>query len=144
MSLPAAFWDSSAIIPLCVLQPQTAQAKVHFKSYGIVVWWATPVEIRSGLTRLLRMAQIGQDQFLIGKRLADDVANVWEMIHPSATVADRACTLLEQYPLRSTDSLQLAAALEYFGQIRRGTAFVTADQRLAAAAARAGFTVECL
>jgi predicted nucleic acid-binding protein len=52
--------------------------------------------------------------------------------------------LLELYPLRAADALQLAAALDYFEKSPKGNVFITADQRLADAARQSGFSVEFL
>jgi len=143
MSLKDAYWDSSALVPLCISQPQSAKARVFYDRYRIVAWWATQVEIISGLTRLERMGQISHDQFLVGKQLAWDLIQSWYSVG-SLGIATEACTLLELYPLRAADALQLAAALEVCAHRPRGSVFITADQRLADAARRAGFTVEFL
>jgi prevent-host-death family protein len=47
-----AFWDTSALVPLCVYQSMTPRAMVLHKSHTVVVWWATPVEIASALRGL--------------------------------------------------------------------------------------------
>ena len=44
-----AFWDASALVPLCVRQRMTPQAIALYKTHEAVVWWATPVEIASAL-----------------------------------------------------------------------------------------------
>lgn len=142
MSLPPAFWDSSALIPLCILQTQTAGAKALYKRFGIVVWWATPVEIVSGLTRLQRMGEIDRNHFSIGKQRAQDLSNIWDSLEPSSTTLTQACSLLEAHPLRAADALQLAAALENCEHIPVGNVFVTADLRQAEAARLCGFSVE--
>jgi predicted nucleic acid-binding protein len=142
MSLPLAFWDASALIPLCVRQIQTSKARVLYLNHAVGVWWATPVEIVSGLTRLKRMSEIDQDEFLIGKQRAMELARIWVPIGPTASIAARACSLLELYPLRAADALQLAAAIEYFEYSPMGNVFITADQRLADAARGSGFMVE--
>jgi predicted nucleic acid-binding protein len=144
MSLPLAFWDTSALLPLCVWQIQTPQARILYLNHAVAVWWATPVEIVSGLTRLKRMVEIDQDEFLIGKQRALQLARIWMPINPSASIAAHACSLLEIYPLRAADALQLAAALDYFEYSPKGNAFITADQRLADAARQSGFSVESL
>jgi predicted nucleic acid-binding protein len=142
MSLPFAFWDTSALIPLCVLQKQTAPANILYAGYGIAVWWTTPVEIMSGLTRLERMNDISRDQFLAGKQRGQSLAKIWDIVGPSTTILSRAYSLLELYPLRAADALQLAAAIEYFEYSPTDNVFITADQRLADAARGSGFMVE--
>ena len=142
MNPPDAYWDSSALIPLCVLQPQSAKARLLYESYGIVAWWATQVEIMSGLTRLERMGQISHDRFLVGKQLARDILQRWIPVDSPPSIAGVACSMLELYPLRAADALQLAVALEVCEQKPQGYVFITADQRLADAARRIGFSVE--
>ncbi|MDE3150389.1 MAG: PIN domain-containing protein [Acidobacteriota bacterium] len=142
MSLPAAFWDSSALIPLCISQPQTIAAQSLYAKYRIVVWWATDVEIVSGLTRLQRMGGITHKQFLLSKPFLQNLVCEWNAVHESAGIASSACSLLETHPLRAADALQLAAALEACEHKPRGHVFVTGDQRLADAARHIGFSVE--
>ena len=50
-----AFWDASAIIPLCCSQPATAQGRRLQREFTrMVVWWGTPIEARSAFARLVR------------------------------------------------------------------------------------------
>jgi predicted nucleic acid-binding protein len=142
MSLPVAFWDSSALVPLCVPQIQTIQATALYQSFGVVAWWATQVEIMSGLTRLERMGQISRDEFLVGKQLMGKIVQEWiSADSPESAVAD-ACRLLEAFPLRAADALQLSVALNACEHKPQGYLFITADQRLADAARQSGFSVE--
>lgn len=142
MSLPAAFWDSSALIPLCVQQPQTAQARALYNRFEVVVWWATPAEIISGLTRLQRMGDLGRDPYLIGKQRAAVLGDEWRSVRPSAGILAKALELLETYPLRAADALQLSAALAWCEGRAKGNVFLTFDERLREAAMTVGFTVE--
>jgi predicted nucleic acid-binding protein len=88
------------------------------------------------------MGEIDHDEFFAGKQRAQDLAAIWDSVSPSTTIAIQACSLLELYPLRSADALQLSAAIKYFGRVPRGDVFITADQRLAEAARQSGFSVE--
>lgn len=142
MLKPVAFWDSSALIPLCVSQPQTAKAAALYESYGIAAWWATQVEMMSGLTRLGRSGQITHDRFLIGKQIAREIVREWDSISSTASIAADACLLLELHPLRAADALQLAAALAWSEGKPKGKVFLTFDKRLSEAAGLAGFTLE--
>jgi predicted nucleic acid-binding protein len=49
-----AFWDSSALIPLCVHEQTSNKVKRLAKQLAPVVWWATTVEIHSAIARLHR------------------------------------------------------------------------------------------
>jgi hypothetical protein len=41
MRIPA-FWDTTALVPLCVRQGVTPGAIALYKVHDAVVWWATP------------------------------------------------------------------------------------------------------
>jgi predicted nucleic acid-binding protein len=141
---PYAYWDSSALVPLCVSQPQTVAAQILYARYKIVTWWATHVEVVSGLTRLTRTGGMTQQQFLLSKPFVQNLVNGWLAVHESASIAPNACRLLELHPLRAADALQLAAALEACEHNPLGFTLITADQRLADAARQTGFSVEFL
>jgi predicted nucleic acid-binding protein len=142
MSLMPAFWDSSALIPLCTQQTQTKRATALFDSHGVVVWWSTHVEVISGLTRLLRMGEIDADEFRAGKQQAFTIATNWILIAPTAKIEAQACSLLELFPLRAAGALQLAAALAWCEDKPKGKVFLSFDQRLREAAGLQGFTLE--
>ncbi len=134
-----AFWDSSALVPLCVRQRLTPGAIALYKQYEVVVWWATPVEIASALARLLRMGQLDSNQWRKAQELALDLATFWSEIQPSDSLRAKATELVTLYDLRAGDSLQLAAALEWCDQNPQGQVFLTADQKLRDAALLSGF-----
>lgn len=49
------FWDSSAIIPLCIEEPQTDIVRNIIRKDGaIVVWWGSLIECYSAFARLRR------------------------------------------------------------------------------------------
>lgn len=144
MSLPDAYWDSSALIPLCVQQAQSQKARLLYDSYNVVTWWASEVEIISGLTRLKRMRQISDEGFFIGRQLAQEIIETWSATQSPPAVAANACSLLEQFPLSAADALQLAVALASCEHRPRGYVFITADLRLADAARDTGFSVELI
>ena len=134
-----AFWDASALVPLCVHQSITPRAIALYKSYEPVVWWATPVEIASALARLVRMRRLESTQWMKARKLANELADVWSVIQPSDALRAKATQLVDRYDLRAADSLQLAAALEWCEDAPQGQAFLTADHRLREAAMLSGF-----
>jgi predicted nucleic acid-binding protein len=134
-----AFWDASALVPLCVGQSHTSRAVALYKSYEAVVWWATPVEIASALARLVRMKQLDSAGWAKARRLSAMLAEAWFVIQPSDGLRAKATELVDRYDLRAADSLQLAAALEWCQDIPQDRIFLTADQRLREAALLAGF-----
>jgi predicted nucleic acid-binding protein len=88
------------------------------------------------------MGQISHDQFVSGKRTVQEIARVWSSVQSPHSVATHACSLLEQFPLRAADAIQLAAAHAACDYKPQGFVFITADQRLEDAARRSGFAVE--
>jgi predicted nucleic acid-binding protein len=134
-----AFWDASALVPLCVGQATTPRAIALYKSYEAVIWWATPVEIASALARLVRMQQLDSGDWTKARRLAAALADAWFVIQPSDALRTKATQLVDRYDLRAADALQLAAALEWCQDVPQGRVFLTADQKLRDAAVLTGF-----
>ena len=134
-----AFWDASALVPLCVRQSFTPHVITLYKSYEAVVWWATSVEIASALARLVRMKQLDPGDWTKARRLAADLADAWFVIRPSDGLRATATQLVERYDLRAADALQLAAALEWCDGVAQDRVFLTADQKLREAAILSGF-----
>ncbi len=106
-----------------------------------MVWWATTVEIRSAIARLYRSSELDD----LAKRAALDrlfaLKQGWREVLPGDKLRDQAETLLDTYPLRAGDGLQLAAAMIWCQQKPAGRRFISADSRLCEAASHAGFTV---
>jgi uncharacterized protein len=134
-----AFWDASALVPLCVRQGITPQAIAFYKSHDAVVWWATPVEIASALARLLRMKQLDSRAWARSNKLAGTLADSWSVIQPSDALRATSIKLVDRYDLRAADSFQLAAALEWCEYAPQGRVFLSADQKLRDAALLSGF-----
>jgi predicted nucleic acid-binding protein len=139
MSRSYAFWDASAIVALCVTQPQSKAAFGLLRKYRPVVWWATPVEITSAFTRLLREGEISARTYAKAQLQADYHASLWRVVAPIEQVVVEARVVLERFPLRAADAIQLAAALVWCGGRPNGRVFLTFDQKLAEAAELAGF-----
>jgi predicted nucleic acid-binding protein len=139
-----AFWDTSALVPLCIRQDITPGMIAVYRSYDVVIWWAAPVEIASALARLTRMKQINSSEWAKAKQLAQTLSDSWGTIQPSDKLCAKAIQLVERYDLHSADSLQLAAALEWCENMPNGRVFLTADEKLRAAALLAGFDAKHL
>jgi predicted nucleic acid-binding protein len=137
-----AFWDSSAIVPLCCAQPGTAQSRRLLSGLGrIVAWWGTPVEARSAFARLVREGDLTPTQRGNAVKLLDQLRRSWDEILPTEAVRLIAESLPDDYGLRAGDAWQLAAALVWCRERPRRRPFVCLDTRLAKAAADIGFTV---
>jgi predicted nucleic acid-binding protein len=135
----SAFWDPSALVPLCVRQPITPRAIALYRTYEVVVWWSSSVEIASALARLARMKQIAAGDLAQARQLARDLADSWSVIQPTEALRASAEKLVESYDLRAADSLQLAAALAWCEQVPQGRVLFTANQKLREAALLNGF-----
>ncbi len=137
-----AFWDASAIVPLCVYQPATGTLGRLVRKHGrLVVWWGTTVEVRSALSRLAReraMRDEGHDRALA--RLAV-LRRTWAEVLPTERVRSLAEEMPRQYDIRVGDAWQLAAAVVWCKERPRQRPFVCFDRRLAEVAARVGFAV---
>jgi len=136
-----AFWDSSSIVPLCARQHGTAAAEALIERYSMIVWWATPVEVRGALARLLRARELTSSQHVGAQVRCGDLRSKWREISPASAVRDRAERLLDRFPLKAADSLQLAAALAWTSERPRMRAFISGDAQLLEAARQLGFQV---
>lgn len=140
MKTEIAFWDTSAILPLCCSQIFTTQSKKWLRKYPkIVIWWGTSVEIYSGLARLKRNGDLTEKETIKALRLWEKLRKTSRIVSPVERVIEIAGNLPENYGLRALDSFQLAAALVWSQEKPRRRPFITADERLAKAAEKAGF-----
>src|ERR1039457_5009350 len=92
-----AFWDASALVPLCVRQSVTPLAISLYKTYDVVVWWATPVQIASALARLLRMKQLDSRDWSKASDLAQNLSGLWSVIQPSDSLRATSMQLVDRY-----------------------------------------------
>ena len=140
-SKASAFWDSSALNPLLVSEPTSQWARAMATQFTPVVWWATPVEIHSAIARVHRSGRLDDLARKLALNRLVEMRRDWLDILPSDAIRDQAQALLDLYPLRAADSLQLAAALAWCRNRPTGRTFLSAATRLAEAATAAGFTV---
>jgi len=106
-----AFWDASALVPLCVFQQANPAVQVLNAQYCIAVWWSTSVEMRSGFARLVRMGQLSPNEHVQALVRLDRMRSVWQEIEPSEPLREQAERLVDRFALKAADALQLAAAL---------------------------------
>jgi predicted nucleic acid-binding protein len=137
-----AFWDASAIVPLCCSRPATVDGRKLLRELRrMVVWWGTSVEARSAFARLNREGQLTGAQRTTAARLLGQLRSSWDEMLPSERVRALAEELPDEYGVRSADALQLAAALVWCRERPKRRAFVCFEEKLARAAAEAGFVV---
>ncbi|GJL53387.1 MAG: hypothetical protein NPIRA02_05190 [Nitrospirales bacterium] len=136
------FWDTSALLPICLQEPQTTQVKNLIKQDdNIVAWWGTLVEGYSAFARLRREEVLTEKDEFQSRQILTRLAGVWTEVRPSNPVRDHAGRVLLLHPLRAADALQLAAALVWSGRQTTYSGFVCLDHRLREAARREGFQV---
>jgi predicted nucleic acid-binding protein len=136
------FWDSSAIIPLCLKEQMSETVKRLIKpDEDIVVWWATRVECLSALSRRRREGVLDKNSELKAKAILSALSEEWSEVQPCEPVRQRAERLLAIHPLRSADAFQLAAALIWAQENPQGLEIVCLDQNLQEAGHKEGFTL---
>jgi predicted nucleic acid-binding protein len=107
----------------------------------------TEVEVRSALQRLIREGRLDTAQAQrLTQRVLQHFTRRYQLIRITRPVVAEAGRLVEGYPLRAYDAVQLACALTVRRSMhRRGMPsplFVTADTTLLAAAQAEGFPVD--
>jgi len=137
-----AFWDASAVVPLCCPQPETANSRrLRRELKRMVVWWGTPVEARSAFARLVRDRHLDSAGRTDAIRRLGQLRMSWDEVSP----IDRVRALAEDLPdtpgLRAPDAWQLAAALVWCREKPKHRPLVCFDERLRTAAAALGFSV---
>jgi uncharacterized protein len=137
-----AFWDASAVVPLCCSQPATVQGRRLYRELKrMVVWWGTPLEARSAFARLVREGHLTADARSRAITHLTRMRVAWDEVLPTERVRSLAEEMPDTYGLRAADAAQLAAALVWCRERPARRALVCFDDRLRAAAAAAGFTV---
>ena len=141
MNKEPAFWDASALVPLCVHEIISPQARSYLRRFLPVVWWGSVLEVRSTVARLHRTehwGEVARNRALSGLNV---LSRTWKEVPPTDELRVLAGSLLDVRVLRAADSLQLAAALIWCDERPTRRSFVCADQRLSEAASSAGFSV---
>lgn len=136
------FWDSSALVPLIVTQAASSQVDRWLsEDPELALWTLTPVELTSGLRRLVREGVLAERDANTAEARVDELVETGHVVVNIETVKSQARRLLRLHSLRAADAMQLGAALEWAGGRPTGRTFVTLDAHLGRAAAREGFRV---
>lgn len=135
------FWDSSAIVPLCLKESSSGiLRRLIAADEDMVVWWATRVECQSALARR-REGVFSEEAEHNAKAILSALAEVWSEVQPGERLRQRAERLLLLHPLRATDAFQLSAALIWAEDTPRDQVIVCLDHNLREAARKEGFTI---
>ena len=134
------FWDTSALIPLCLQESQTVLLKkLAQEDESIVAWWGSPVECLSALARLRREDALSTAEEEQAQTVLRALMTTWTEVEPSGLVREQAGRVLRLHPLQAADAFQLAAALMWCQGDPIHHAFICLDQRVRDAARREGF-----
>lgn len=139
------FWDSSALVPLCINEPRSIPAGRLWKRFSEKnVWWETSVEIASALARLERENKITLAQRQKAEKRLETLEKIWREIQPAVRIKQLARTFPALHGLKAADSLQLAAALVWCKEKPKNRDFVSGDEKLIKVAETIGFTIHLL
>jgi predicted nucleic acid-binding protein len=136
------YLDTSALVKLYVREPGSTALRTHAAKAGAL---ATSVvayaETRAAFGRLKRS---GVSSDARHQQRARQLERDWEVllrVELAPDVLRSAGDLAEIYGLRGFDSIHLAGALWLKARVSESVDFAVFDQRLGAAASRAGLTV---
>src|SRR5256885_16858219 len=106
------FWDSSAVVPLLVVEQQRDELLALLqRDPRMLVWWGTLVECTAALARREREGALSVADTGTALERLRDVAVAWQEILPRDGVRSPAQRVLPVHPLRAADRPHLAAAL---------------------------------
>lgn len=136
------FWDSSAVVPLLRQEAATAQVTaLRSADPTLIVWWGTLVECAAALARIEREGNLSAVSMAESFERLRELSRNWHEVQPSDALRELAARLLRVHILRSSDSLQLAAAIIASRHSPASLEMVCLDNRLSAIGQREGFTV---
>ncbi|HUI43389.1 MAG TPA: type II toxin-antitoxin system VapC family toxin [Terriglobia bacterium] len=142
MTGETAFWDTSALVPLCCRQTESADARLLARRYHrMVVWWGTRVEAFGALARLKREGALSDEAFGQTRARLSALSRAWLELLPVESVREEAEGLLLKHNVRAADAFQLSAALVWCHGHPQRRIFVCFDRRLGEAASSIGFEV---
>lgn len=137
-----AFWDASAIVPLCCWPPDTAESRrLRRELKRMIVWWGTPVEARSAFARLVREGHLTPEGRGRAVHRLAQLRAAWDEILPTEKVRSLAEEMPDAHHVHAADAAQLAAALVWCQERPKQRPFVCFDGRVRTAAAALGFSV---
>jgi predicted nucleic acid-binding protein len=130
------------VVPLLVEQASSSRVAAWIAGDNtMVLWTLTPVEVVSGLRRLVRDKVLEEEVARVAEARMEELVRVCHLIIDVEAVKSLATRLLRLHPLRAFDALQLGAALQWTEGHPQGRTLHTLDGRLALAAQREGFVV---
>ncbi len=136
------FWDTSAVVPLCVIEPSSGTVRsILTRDPSMVVWWATRTECVSALMRQTRDGNLRIKDERQARQVLGQLADAWIEVQPSEFLRGTAERLLAVHALRAADAFQLAAALHWCQRQTTNKELVSFDIRMREAGHKEGFTL---
>ncbi len=140
-----AFWDTSAIVPLCLSESRSQSARRLWRLFeNCSVWRETTVEVESTFARLEREGNLAADDYAFALEQLARLELRWLPVESNSRTIEIARSFPRLFGLRSLDSLQLASALVWCKELPKNRNFISADLRLLKAAESLGFNVHDL
>jgi uncharacterized protein len=134
------FLDSSALAKRYIQEPGSDRLEeILLGASSLGVSMICLSEVISALCRRRRERRLSQQQYLRAKQAVFQDLEDSSLVGVTEVVLARAVELLERWPLRSSDSLQVASVAEWAADL-----FVSADERQCVAARGYGLQVEAL
>jgi predicted nucleic acid-binding protein len=145
------FFDTSAVVKRHIVEVGSAWVQriaAHRAGNTIFIAQITPAEVVSAAMRRYRNGAISARTAQSTRTLIDAhvTAKRYLLVQLTDAIVRRAEDLLEKYPLRAYDSIQLASALEANAALLAAQSapliFVSADRRLLDVALAEGLTTD--
>jgi predicted nucleic acid-binding protein len=95
--------------------------------------------MRSAFARLIRMGQLTATELSQAQDELEDFKQSWREIEPGYRLREQAEGLVDRFPLKAADALQLAAAMTWCAGHPRNRPFISGDGQLLNAAHQLGF-----
>ena len=140
--MTSVYLDTSALIKLYVEEvgnEQVVEAMQDAVDGRVIIVDLTPLEARSAIRRREREGDISAaDADRVLRQIENDCSMSFLMQPSTSAVMEDAARLIDQYPLRAYDALQLAGCLVVRDGMPGPVTFVCADTRLCDAARHEG------
>jgi hypothetical protein len=136
------FWDSSALVPLLVHEPDSHRVRPLIDSDArVVASLLTALEVVATLWRRRRTDDLTAGEHTEADAAFAEISEAWSDVSDFNTVREIALDVVSRRPLRASDAFQLASAIVASQGKPTTLPFVTLDRDLASAARAEGFPV---
>ena len=138
------YLDTSALVKLYIEETGTARVLAAVdaaEGAQVIITDISRVESRSAIRRRERASDVsGTEANQILKQIERDVSSFFLVQPTSSALLEEALRLIDRYPLRAYDAVQLAGCLVVRDSLSGPVTFVCADAQLCQAAEQEGLT----